>query len=234
MKRFTNDGTNDQQGRELIPAHRNAEEEEALCLSFEGVAGARTFSRRQAVGLLGGSLAGASLRSLGLAAPARSRTFPFKEGDKISLDCVGGPQDARFFLDGRTVGGTVGLAPTTQGPYTGTSWEVFVVKDITSGGPMEILLRCLGHLDGPEWLDGRTADGGVGLAPHTGGVYTGTVWQVREEYDPGWSRVIALKCLGKGVEGNRWLVGDPRDRTVRLGPQAQIKDAHWQYTFLNL
>ena len=142
---------------------------------------------------------------------------------------MGGPEDARFFLDGRTVGGTVGLAPTTQGPYTGTSWEVFVVKEVPN---MEILLRCLGQLDGPEWLDGRTADGGVGLAPHTAGVYTGTVWEVREK--PFWQRNIALKCLGKGVEGNRWLLGDPRDRTVRLGPDSDIENAQWTYTFLNL
>jgi len=76
MKRFTNvtnDGRNDQEGRELIPAHRNAEVEEALGLSFEGgVAGARTLSRRQALGLVGGSLVGVSLLSLGLAAPAKA------------------------------------------------------------------------------------------------------------------------------------------------------------------
>lgn len=72
MKRFTNDGTNDQEGRELIPAHRNAEVEEALGLSFEGEAGARTLSRRQAIGLLGGSLAGFTLLSSGLAAPAKA------------------------------------------------------------------------------------------------------------------------------------------------------------------
>jgi len=73
MKRFTTEGRNDQEGRELIPAHRNAEVEEALGLSFEGgVAGARTLSRRQALGLVGGSLVGVSLLSLGLAAPAKA------------------------------------------------------------------------------------------------------------------------------------------------------------------
>jgi hypothetical protein len=78
MKRFTTEGTNDQEGLGLIPAQRNAEEEEApLGLLFEGgVAGARRLSRRQALGLLGGSLAGISLLSLGLAAPAKA-VLPF-------------------------------------------------------------------------------------------------------------------------------------------------------------
>jgi hypothetical protein len=74
MKRFTSEATNYQEGRELIPTQSNAEEEEPpLGLSFEGgVAGVRTLSRRQALGLLGGSLAGVSLLSAGLADPAKS------------------------------------------------------------------------------------------------------------------------------------------------------------------
>lgn len=51
MKPFTGGATNALEGPKLIP---------------------RTFSRRQALGLLGGSLAGASLLSLGLAAPAKA------------------------------------------------------------------------------------------------------------------------------------------------------------------
>jgi hypothetical protein len=82
MKRFTTEGTNDQEGLGLIPAQRNAEEEEApLGLSFDGgVAGARTYSRRQAIGLLGGSLVGVSLLSLGLAAPAKAVPPAFIRG----------------------------------------------------------------------------------------------------------------------------------------------------------
>ena len=51
MKSFTSGATNALEGRKLIP---------------------RTFSRRQALGLLGSSLAGASLLSLGLSAPAKA------------------------------------------------------------------------------------------------------------------------------------------------------------------
>jgi hypothetical protein len=79
MKRFTTEGTNDQEGLGLIPARRNTEEEAPpLGLSFEGggVAGARTYSRRQALRLLGGSLVGVSLLSLGLADPVKA-VLPF-------------------------------------------------------------------------------------------------------------------------------------------------------------
>jgi hypothetical protein len=72
MRRFTNDGWNEQEGWELIPTPRSAEEV-PLGLSLEGgVAGARRYSRRQALGLLGGSLAGVSLLSFGLTAPAKA------------------------------------------------------------------------------------------------------------------------------------------------------------------
>jgi hypothetical protein len=72
MKRFTTEGRNDQEGRELIPAQRSGEEV-PLGLSFEGgVAVPRKYSRRQALGLVGGSLVGVSLLSFGLAAPANA------------------------------------------------------------------------------------------------------------------------------------------------------------------
>lgn len=74
MKRFTGEGTNVQQeGLGLIPAQRDAAEAQlGLCFEGGGVAGARTLSRRQALGLLGGSLAGVILLSTGLAAPAKA------------------------------------------------------------------------------------------------------------------------------------------------------------------
>jgi hypothetical protein len=76
MKPFTRDGRNVQEGQKLILPQCN-EEDTPLGLSFEGgVAGARTLSRRQALGLIGGSLAGVSLLSLGLAAPAKGFHTP--------------------------------------------------------------------------------------------------------------------------------------------------------------
>lgn len=215
MKRFTNDG-------------RNAQEEEgSLGLSFEGgLGGARMLSRRQALGLLGGSLAGASLLSLGLAAPANSQSLPFGHGDQISLECLGGSQNAKF-LDGRTAEGNVGLVPHTKKPFTGTRWEVILVNN----PDMDVIhLRCMGHIPGNRWLDGRTADGSVGLAPSTGGIFTGTYWEVL--LVAGTQSDITLRCLGKGVKGNEWLVGRPADRTVGLAPQAGIPATKWRVRIL--
>ena len=75
MKRFTSEGGNEQ-GRQPIPAQTNAQEA-PLGHSFEGgLAGPRRYSRRRAIWLLGGSLAGISLLSLGLAAPAEAIQQP--------------------------------------------------------------------------------------------------------------------------------------------------------------
>jgi hypothetical protein len=186
MKCFTTEGTNDQEGLGLIPAQRNAEEEEApLGLSFDGgEAGARTYSRRQALGLLGGSLAGASLLSLGLEAPAKATMPGIDHLDIITLKCLGDKPGPRY-LDGRTHNGTVGLAPNTNPPYTGTKWRVEYLNP--SAGPNQywvynhILLHCEGTgPGGPRWLDGRTQDGTVGLAPESNSYkgYTGTRWEI--------------------------------------------------------
>ena len=40
--------------------------------------------------------------------------------------------------------------------------------------------KCMGAIEGNRWLDGRTNDGSVGLAPTTTGGYTGTSWQALE------------------------------------------------------
>jgi hypothetical protein len=122
MKRFTSEGRNGQ-GRELTPEHSSGEEA-PLGLSFEGgVAGARTLSRRQALGLVGGSLVGASLLSFGLAAPAKADISGIGHNEIITLKCLGDKPGPRY-LDGRTQNGTVGLAPNTNPPFTGTKWRV--------------------------------------------------------------------------------------------------------------
>ena len=184
MKRFTTEGTNDQEGRELIPTQRRAEEEAPpLGLSFEGgVAGARTYSRRQVLGLLGGSLAGASLLSLGLATPAKATVAGIEYNDIITLECLGDKPGPRY-LDGRTQNGTVGLAPNTNPPFSGTKWRVEYLEpsaDPNFDSYNDIFLECLGKEPGPRLLDGRTQDGTVGLAPdsNTYKGYTGTRWAI--------------------------------------------------------
>jgi hypothetical protein len=75
-----------------------------------------------------------------------------------------------------------------------------------------------------RWLDGRTAESTVGLAPTTTGKYTGTRCQVFLRSEDS----INLKCLGTGTEGNRWLVGR-RDRAVGLAPQADSPATKWKF-----
>jgi hypothetical protein len=217
MQRFTNDGRS---------AHRNAEEEAPLGLSFEGgVAGARRLSRRQAIGLLGGSLAGASLLSYGLADPAKSQNLPFENHQYITLKCQAVGEGPRF-LDGRTHNGSVGLAPHTNPPFTGTKWEVIFVP----GKTHQINLYCRGTTPGNRWLDGVTQEGRVALAPTRAGAFTGTYWE--GVLVSGTTDQIALKCLGTGLEGNRWLIGHG-DGTVGLAPQGgQIAGTRWKVSII--
>jgi hypothetical protein len=244
MKRFTTEGTNDQEGLGLIPAQRNTEEVPPLGLSFEGgEAGARRLSRRQAIGLLGGSLAGVSLLSFGLAAPANTWTpppgslspwAPFNTGDHITLECEG-TRPGPSFLDGRTQDGTVGLAPHTTGVFTGTRWEVFRQPGTDTadwGVENRISLHCLGKEPGKRWLDGRTQSSGtVGLAPSNEAQFSGAHWEVyRVE---GTAGLISLRCLGH-IPGPRWLEGRTRNDTVAMcgsgyGP-CSSKGSHWTFT----
>ncbi len=91
----------------------------------------------------------------------------------VAFRCLG-DQDGPRFLDGRTADGTVGLAPSIDGGFTGTRWKLTA---LTSGDPQQVTLECLGDQDGSRFLDARTADGTVGLAPSTDG-FSGTRWEI--------------------------------------------------------
>jgi hypothetical protein len=100
----------------------------------------------------------------------------YRAGDGIvALFCLGNIQGPRW-LDGRTADGTVGLAPGTKKPYTGTRWQVV---QIDSNNPNIVALKCLGDIEGPRWLDGRTGNGTVGLASTTQPPFTGTKWEAQ-------------------------------------------------------
>jgi hypothetical protein len=89
-----------------------------------------------------------------------------------------------------------------------------------------VALKCLGIANGPRWLDGRTSNGTVGLAPKMGvKQFSGTQWQVVRRGDG----VISLKCLGL-VEGPRWLDGRTANGTVGLAPgtAAPFTGTAWQ------
>jgi hypothetical protein len=93
----------------------------------------------------------------------------------VELKCLGNIEGPRW-LDGRTADGTVGLAPNTNRPFTGTRWQVIQVG---YNSPNIVVLKCLGDIEGPRWLNGRTADGTVGVAATTEPPFTGTKWEVR-------------------------------------------------------
>jgi hypothetical protein len=206
MKRFTTEGTNDQEG---------------LDLSLEGgVAVPRRYSRRQAIGLLGGSLAGFTLLS-----PAKSQAAvavpPFRDRDHISLECASNEPGSKF-LDGRTQDSTVALAPNTNPPFTGTRWEAVKVlgKENTfwffcranwprpAGAPY--------YEPGDRWLDGRTQNGSVGLRPSRGAQFTGTKWEVIPWGVRDGVETVALKCLGTLSGSGRFLIGRVHNGTVGL------------------
>jgi hypothetical protein len=78
-----------------------------------------------------------------------------------------------------------------------------------------VILECLSPREGNRYLDGRTGDGTVGLAPKTGGHFTGTTWKV-VKLEKG---ELGLECQGD-MDGNRWLDGRTGDGTVGLAPKS--------------
>lgn len=73
--------------------------------------------------------------------------------------CLGHIDGSRF-LNGQTGDQSVGLAQTTDDPFSGTRWHLI-------GDDDSFTLKCLGAGGGPWFLDGDTVGGLVRLAPHT-------------------------------------------------------------------
>jgi hypothetical protein len=86
-----------------------------------------------------------------------------------------------------------------------------------------LALQCLGDIEGPRFLDGRTGDGTVGLAPDING-FSGTRWQSARTSEG----IITLKCLGD-IDGPRYLYGTAGNGTVGLSPEAFFSGATWDY-----
>lgn len=84
-----------------------------------------------------------------------------------------------------------------------------------------ITLKCLGDDPGPTFLDGRTADGSVGLAPDTHAPpYSGTAWAV---HPSNVADAVLLKCLGE-LEGPRYL---SVDTGLRVNLQDEAHATAW-------
>jgi hypothetical protein len=127
-------------------------------------------------------------------------------GTALSLECIGTVigNDPATILDGRTTSkpASVGLTTSTLEPSTGARW---LALPVIGGPPNQFFLKCLGDIDGPRFLDGRTQDGTVGLAPTTKEPFTGTRWNV---IDAGFDEVF-LQCAGSSTGGKdvRFLNG---------------------------
>jgi hypothetical protein len=151
--------------------------------------------------------------SMAAAHPAKAQTF--HNGSRITLECLGDIPGAKF-LDGRTQDGTVGLAPETGGPFTGTAWRAHRV------GGRFWRLETLGAIPGPAvWLDGRTETASVGLAPHAHPPFTGATWEITElGQAPTGEGIYALRALGD-QPGPQFLDCHTADGTVGLAPNPQ-------------
>ncbi len=140
------------------------------------------------------------------------------------LKCLGHIEGDRW-LDGKTTEGKVDLAPSTESPYTGTSWRA--VQQMNG----VFAFYCMGAIDAPtRWLNGKTADGAVDLAPEVSDAYTGAAWHLCHVRDD----VYICRCLGD-LEGPRLLngrTGEPRtaERRVELTPHTGtgITGIQWQ------
>jgi hypothetical protein len=166
-----------------------------------------------------------SLLFLGLLMLSGLSVATLESSEMYNFKCLGHIEGPRW-LDGRTADGTVGLAPSTGDPYTGTKWQAFEVDDGI------YTFKCLGHIEGPRWLDGRTADGTVGLAPSTGDPYTGTKWQAFEASSAPTPTVSTLD-LGTILyteAPKTWTIDIPADFTkVEVGVYGKGEDTPNSY-----
>ena len=89
-----------------------------------------------------------------------------------------------------------------------------------------VILECLGddaEKDGNRFLDGRTWEGTVGLAPKTRGRFTGTRWKLHRCG----KRKIQLECLG-AARGPRWLNGVTGEARVQLTDDNKLSGTFWK------
>jgi hypothetical protein len=102
------------------------------------------------------------------------------------------------------------MQPMLVSPPSGEWWK------FEEQGDGSVTLECLNNSQNlsHRFLDGRTLDSSLGLAPLTTGVFTGTHWRVVRQ-----GQIVALWCEGKGI-GNRFLDGRVLDGSVGLAPMA--------------
>lgn len=114
-------------------------------------------------------------------------------------------------------GGNMKVVFNWRVTFNPMNWDDFFGPKFN--GNTSVFLKCLGSVDGPRWLDGRTQSSGVGLAPEISDGFSGTLWRCRrlpDDFNAN-RKVVTLQCLGL-VEGNRWLDAYTVDGSVYLSP----------------
>ena len=92
------------------------------------------------------------------------------------FECLGSIRNENHvWLNGSTVDGSVNLAPRRSFQSPGVQWYVTQTQD---GDGYKYNLKCM-DTSNPNYLylDGKTGDGSVRLAPGTANPYTGTFWK---------------------------------------------------------
>jgi hypothetical protein len=87
-----------------------------------------------------------------------------------------------------------------------------------------VTLECQGDAPNPvgKFLDGDTVRRTVGLAPETGGVFTGTRWTVHQN-----GSTFQFECEGQEL-GPRILDGNTINGTVSLVTDMGLSGTRWQ------
>jgi hypothetical protein len=91
-----------------------------------------------------------------------------------------------------------------------------------------VTMRCLGNIGNPNhvFLNGRTQDGVVDLAPSTDQPFTGTLWEAVSLADG-----FGFRCLGSFKNPDHvWLDGRTLDGSVGLAPSTDgiFTGTHWE------
>ena len=81
---------------------------------------------------------------------------------------------------------------------------------------------------GQDYIDGYTSDGGIGLAPTTGGYHSGTHWLPLKVYES--DNIYAFYCLGTGVNSDYIYLQADISGSVGLGSQVGVT-ALWRVTY---
>jgi hypothetical protein len=133
---------------------------------------------------------------------------PVGETWLVTLEC----KQTSSFLNGVTqpLPGNPAVTLSSDPSVSGAKWAM------TSVDQESVSLRCMGHLEGPRFLNGLTAERKVALAPITSGVFTGTHWfAFPDQSDP---NSIELICQGTAPGGVQLAVTDGVVLTNRFFP----------------